>query len=582
MLYYCLFINQPLNNVILIPVPFVQSNSFNQSISAQARIMAAQERAKNAQLKQASTAPPQPTSMEFEKEKMMRALNGITSATADAEQKEEPLPIINTAQKPPPSFDVFEKQMQQMNMQQPLPAPVAVAPPAFSAPPMTMTMAPPPPAFDSIASQVFKQQSASAPSAPTISSADADLLGGDFGGIMPMAPPSVNISAPSFDQVMQQNLLGEHSQSQSGNGAEDVYDFELDESGMKMSPEEKQRMVEEQRAIMEHIERQARDNKASEAAVKADAFASRMTGGSMPSQSQSQSQSYAPSTSVDGFSASEIEEQRKILEQIEAAKESASSSATGTQIQIGDGQKVQLHGQEKTKEAINEGTAQLVLCLNCNNWMQVVGSATLMYCPICSVVTPVVKQDEVMSKEEILQMEADRKMAEMLQAEENAVAGEDVSDYPGNRTAAGAFASSDKTWWGALNDALVGVGIAAPAESSQQSAEINVTRPPGSQRTLHSAVTGEEGSERIGLLGADDYGGDDGRPEARVAQSQPLFSCIVDSVSNTAAAAGSYMMGEDDDEEVHGVDSTSFLSVPNAGRDKNDSEGNYFAIPPNE
>ncbi|GAH36414.1 unnamed protein product, partial [marine sediment metagenome] len=138
--------------------------------------------------------------------------------------------------------------------------------------------------------------------------------------------------------------------------------------------EEKQRMVEEQRAIMEHIERQARDNKASEAAVKADAFASRMTGGSMPSQSQSQSQSqsYAPSTSVDGFSASEIEEQRKILEQIEAAKGSASSSATGTQIQIGDGQKVQLHGQEKTKEAINEGTAQLVLCLNCNNWMQVV------------------------------------------------------------------------------------------------------------------------------------------------------------------------------------------------------------------
>jgi hypothetical protein len=287
-------------------------------------------------------------------------------------------------------------------------------------------------------------------------------------------------------------------------------------------------------------------------------------------------QSHSNAESVDGFSASEIEEQRKILAEIEAAKGSSSSAAAasssggGTCVEIGGGQTVQLHGQEKTKAAIDDGTAKLVLCLNCNNWMQVVGNATLMFCPICSVVTPVVKQDEVMSKEEIYQMEEDRKIAEALQAEENAAAGEDS----GTRSAP--QASSSKSWWDTINDAMVSVGMTAPAEDPP--AHMNVSRPPGSQRTpLHSAVTGDEGSERIGLLGADG-----GRPAARVEESQPLFSYLVDSVSSTAAAAGTYMMGEDDEEEVHGVDTSSFLAVPNAGRDKNEGGGSYFAIPPSD
>jgi len=97
---------------------------------------------------------------------------------------------------------------------------------------------------------------------------------------------------------------------------------------------------------------------------------------------------------------------------------------------------------------------------------------------------------------------------------------------------------------------------------------------------LHSAVTGEEGGEEhMGLLGSE--GGSGGRPSARVAQSQPLFSCVVDSISSSANAASTYIMGEDD-EEVNGVDTTSFLSVPNVGRDKNEGSGNYFALPPNE
>ena len=483
--------------------------------------MAAQDRAKQAQLKQASqqNAAPEPISMQVEKDKMMRALTGVTTA----EKKPDPLPpmamappapVMKAAQPPPPSFDIFEKQMLQQPNVPVAPAPVFTAP-APMAPPM---MAPPPPAFDDVAEQVFQQNNMA--SAPAMSAPDADLLGGDFQGIMPMAPPPV--SAPSFDQVMQHEL---HQPDPQTNTTSDDsgFTFELDESGMQLSPEERKRMVEEQRAIMEHIEREARNNKASEAAIRADAFASRMSGpGNMNVTPVPAPVNTAETkTNVSGFSASEIEEQRRILQEIEQAKRTAPSIPA----QVGGGQTV---------------------------------------------------PREFMTKEEIMQMEEDQKLAEALQAEENAAAGETL-----RTTSHGLASSSTKGWMETISDAIASVGgTAEPSETGRRSAEINVGQRSmtPSQRTLHSAVTGDEGSEHVGLLGG---GGDGGRPVARVAQSQPLFSCVVDSISNTAAAAGSYLTGEEED-EVHGVDTTSFLAVPNAGRDKNDGGGNYFAIPPNE
>jgi hypothetical protein len=247
-----------------------------------ARIMAAQERAKQAQLKQASqqtfTPEPIPFSMETEKDKMMRALTGTGTGTGITDEQIKP---------PPPSFDVFEKQMQQM--QNPAPVITAMAPPAF----------------DDIAMDVFAQNAPSAPPAehhapppmpmtmpmtmvppPTLSS-DADLLGGDFYGVMPMAPPmqyntttTAQSDVPSFDQVMQHQMNAPMMDTGTTDTDTDTtYDFALDEYGNKLSPEEQRRMVEEQRAIMEHIERETRNNKASEAAIKADAFASRMSAG---------------------------------------------------------------------------------------------------------------------------------------------------------------------------------------------------------------------------------------------------------------------------------------------------------------
>ena len=551
--------------------------------------MAAQERAKNAQLKQASSAAPAaPTSVEFEKEKMMRALNGITSETV--QKKAEPLPVIHTnkfapppapmafsappmaqamappaakaPQPPPPSFDIFEKQMSQMNIQPPA-APAISAPSApFATAPVAM--APPPPAFDAIAPQIFQQQPV-APPPSTFSASDVDLLGGNFGGVMPVAPPSV--SAPSFDQVMQQNLVGDPY----GQSPEEI-DFELDENGMKLSPEEKQRMVEEQRAIMEQIARQKRENKASEAAIKADAFANRMTGASGGGQVIPLP---PPAMGVDGFSASEVEEQRKILEQLEAVKRGSG----------GTSQSRNVTNTTSSSASVNTGTgfsaSDIEEQRRILEQIEAANGGGQSAAPVST---------EFMTREEVMQMEEDRKMAEMLQAQENAAAAEDGDTASGyataGRSAASTLGSSDdkSSWWGTLNDALVSVGMVSPEEKDPS--EMSVSRPPGSgPRMLHSAVTGEERREQVGLLDDYGYGGGDGRPAARMAQpTTNLFSCVVDSVSNTAATAGSYLVGdEDSDEEVHGVDSTSFLSVPNVGRDKsNGGGGNYFAIPPNE
>jgi Zn finger protein HypA/HybF involved in hydrogenase expression len=340
-----------------------------------------------------------------------------------------------------------------------------------------------------------------------------------------------------------------------------------------MTQEEKQKMIEEQRAIMEQIQREAMNNKASVAAIKADAFASRMTGNPQ-----------GQTGGVDGFSASEVEEQRRIYEQIqkEAKGMNANSSSEGaTTVDIGGGQHVNIHGQEKTQESIREGTAVLVECLNCNNWMQVAENATLMFCPICSVVSPVVKGDHDMQVAHLTQMEEDRKLAEQLQKEES----EAYRQSSSNRRSATSRAAPvvEGSWWDSLskgmNNAMVAMGVVADEENDP--AHMSVSRPPGAvspgQRSLHAATTGEEGSEREGLLQAEGGNYDYRRREARVAQSQPLFSCIVDSVANTASAVSSAVYGDDDD-EVHGVDSSPLFAVPKTGRDRN-AGGSYHALP---
>jgi len=599
------------------PAPVVESKPKPAAVKPNksallARIMAAQERAKQAQMKQSSTAPtppvqfqtatklPAPSELtinpEQEKEKMMKALSGVVDVeieketNADDDLKPPPLPPppqftappmmappISTmspppftapptqaAMPPPPSFDIFEQM--QMKEEKNIPPP-----------PM------PPPAFDAIESDILGPPEVQAPSAPP----EESLLD-NFDGITPMAPP------PTYP--------GEQVE------VDDAGMFEFDIDGNPLSPEERRKMMEEQRAIMEQIKKQSIENKASEAAVRANAFETRMmanqTGGfSAPSTLREPSGVTTSVESIDfgNIDPAEVEEQRKILEAIQKKSQKDSKkdyqspsmgAAEGANrtVEIGNGKKVALHGQEKTKEAIKDGSAILVQCVNCDNWMQVTGAASLMFCPICSVVSPVIQKDSVLANEEAKQMEEDRKLAELLQNEENAAA----SNYPGNRRAAASSAAAPEagsswwdsqegsSWWDSLK---VSMGVSTEPEDSQnkRSAEIQISRPPGSmsssQRALHGASTGDSyDNEREGLIGGGS--GSDNPRAARVAESKPLFSCVVDSVSNAAAvaAAGVTSMTQGDEEEVHGVDTTSFLAVPKIGDDRG-SSGNYSAIP---
>lgn len=65
-------------------------------------------------------------------------------------------------------------------------------------------------------------------------------------------------------------------------------------------------------------------------------------------------------------------------------------TTTAAAIDLGSGEKVTLHDQGHTRKAIAEGTALAVQCASCQKWMQVTAVATLMFCPVCQTVSPVV------------------------------------------------------------------------------------------------------------------------------------------------------------------------------------------------
>ena len=296
-----------------------------------------------------------------------------------------------------------------------------------------------------------------------------------------------------------------------------------------------------------------------------------------------------------------------------------SSSSTGRMVKIGNNQMVALHGQDRTKKAIKEGTAILVQCINCQNWMQVTDTASLMFCPVCQVVSPVIKQSKVLTKEEAIQLTMDRKLAEKLQAEYNnrdieddaeeegggksaddegylaRFFGSGASKYPAARSKSSPKAhqteGTDSSWWDKITS-IVSYGVAD--EGPKERGELGVTRPPGTasrQRlgaessssaasspvAVHDRVAGRD-EETTGLLSPVVVDGNEANlPAARVAEQRPLFSCVMDSVSSATSALWSTTGEGDREGNVYGVDASSLL-VTNAGRDVGDGAGDYAQL----
>lgn len=374
---------------------------------------------------------------------------------------------------------------------------VAAAPPAYNAglfvPPVTEQQ---PPAFDFIEDDVMAQMDEVAP--PSYLEPPSYLVA-----------PSPAASAPAFE-----DLLGvqEPPPPQYVAPEEEII------MGMEgLSPEERSALMDEQRKIMEQIDREKVANKSAIAAGQADNFDMRSTANALNAVGSRAPTMRPPARAV-----------------------------AASKVNVGGGQEVDLHGPERTKEAIKDGTAILVQCVNCENWMQVTGNATLMYCPVCAVVSPVDQSNAAMSKEEAMQMEADHKMAEQLQSEEY-----EAAEQPPRRqrhaqasdaAPAALPAQPEESWWGTV--------------AGMFSSETKETAPPPVQSS-------RSGDERESLTG----GGGGGRPAARVAERQPLFSCVVDSVNSTVGTLTGTHLGHDKEGNVHGVDATSLLAVSNIGRD---------------
>jgi hypothetical protein len=476
--------------------------------------MAAQERTKQAQTK---TEPPKPEIdllSDFDTPSTTTAANNLppafdTSFLPPQQQQEGP-----------PSFQAMEEQIN------------------FPPPPPMDAIAPPPPAM--------MMRAPAAPSAPCFE----DLLDSQqqqqqhtmnpLAG-MHVVPPPAAPPAPIIDE----DVLG------------------------ALDPAEREALLEEQRQIMEQIEKEKSNNQASSSAARAMAFDLRSnTAVAEAAAAMDRPSSRASPPSYSSTSASGSKSKKK---------------SSGRTVDLGAGEQVPLHGQERTKQAIKDGTAVLVQCINCQNWMQVTDNASLMFCPVCQVVSPIEKEalpagDTAAADGGLSQMDADMKLAEQLQREEYAGGNRERAAAPAARAKAKKEAAEDGQSW---YDWMVGTPKAGgekpaattPTRPQQQPehlsrGQVGVSRPPGSG--LVSASTGEEAptisygnsyDEQQGLMGS-------ASGRARVAEQKSMFACVADSITTAATTLTATNLAEDQEGNVHGVDSSSLLAMPQVSRQR--------------
>lgn len=156
-------------------------------------------------------------------------------------------------------------------------------------------------------------------------------------------------------------------------------------------------------------------------------------------------------------------------------------------VDIGQGKKVKLFSQDKTLEAIADGSAKLVQCMNCLAKLKVTRDATLIFCPYCSSISPIMNAEIGNSQEE-----ADYKLALKLQKEEDAAA-----ESAQNDTAEVGWAE----WIGNK------VGYSSPTKDSNSSSAVNTRQNTDQNRAATGYTNPNNG-------------------EARVAPSSGYFSCV--------------------------------------------------------
>jgi hypothetical protein len=221
---------------------------------------------------------------------------------------------------------------------------------------------PPPPSFDIVEQMInTPAHSVPAPSAPPESPAHDHLE-----GVLPMPAPvqTNNIPPPpsfaDFEQKLQQQHTQQQPTSLTHHDLTAELSFDLDEvDGIPLSPSERQQMIAEQRQLYENIMKEKAANDAAIARLSADAFDSRSAAARAEERNEqmdSMGRDLVATTDTGG-----------------PKTEGDEMNVQPRFVKIGNNQTVALHGQERTKKAIKDGTAILVQCINCQNWMQVRG-----------------------------------------------------------------------------------------------------------------------------------------------------------------------------------------------------------------
>ena len=370
---------------------------------------------------------------------------------------------------------------------------------------------------------------------------------------MPLPPPAA--SAPAFEDLMlhtheEPNLLDMPSALMPPPPPPP----EIDEDILAaLDPSERQAILEEQRKIMEEIERSKQGESASSAAARAMAFNQRSGAAVARVAGQYDSGPVMPSRPTS------TTQQRKPPPPPPAA-------ARPGMVDLGAGEMVPLHGQEKTQAAIRDGTARIVQCLNCENWMQVTNDATLMFCPTCQVVSPVLLDETATEKdlEEAAQMAADAQLAEKLQAEEY---GAMERARATRQAAAGAAKKTPKlekgqaveqSWY----DWFMGSSSQEATKPSEPLPERGSAELPSRRSPRAGLIAASTGEESYGYESGGTGGGGGGG--ARMGESKGMFACVADAVGTAV-----FSMNQDEEGNVHGVDSSGLLAMPNVSRQTN-------------
>ncbi|GKY90993.1 hypothetical protein MPSEU_000072100 [Mayamaea pseudoterrestris] len=502
-----------------------------------ARIMAAQEKAKQAQ-------------------------NSTLQQQQEASLKSTAT-IIND---PPPAFDLLDETFDNRKDDPPPSFDVSLLPPTLPPPAFDAQILPPP---SSTLTSKFNHFDPMAAASPTI-----------------MAPPAP--SAPAFEDVyvmeppasMMEDHNATYAWEPQAPPPQPQEEVGIDPATLQaimsldgLSEADKRALIDEQLQVLKQMTQQQNASTTQSAATSAaDAFEQRSLAMSLRTPQQPARSKPTSSIRKEGGTHAGIPTDQSLASQVEQAQQ-----ANATLINIGSDQKVPLHGPEKTKLAIQSGIAVIVQCLGCEHAMQVTPAATLMFCPVCETISAV-NDNNVMSMTgndaAKAQLEADLKLAEELQKEEYKRAeggGNATRSSPSRSSTTPRAASSTSSPSAASGGWLDWLGVTSTAAAPAPAA----TSPARSSS-----------SSRSGLIAANTdtvhfSSNSDSMQQARVAESKPLFSCVADSIMTTANQymAATLMDAPDEEGNVHGVDSSSLLAVPmsgvgrNAGKSQNDDDG---------